>query len=408
LAVLWPRDHTALITLRQDLFLPILLPFAQNTTMSKILITGATGYVGGTVLSQLLANKAQSIKDLTFDLLIRDDTQALKLKEAYGSRINTIKWPGLEDTAFIEDTASDYDIILNTGSGFIPEGAIAFVNGLARRVKAGKPAPWMLNISGCTNLSDRPLTQPPQAVREWNDEEDNAEILKFMKALDEKEPYSQRAAEVGVLETAAASGVQAVSVNTPLIFGEGTGQFNKQGIVLPLVMMYVIQHGFGFKLNETANFDWVHVLDLADIYVLLLRTILEREDRGVGYIPSGKNGLMFAAVGRALITEINQACLDVAFADGILPREGTPQQKEIRQVGLQEIAEELTAGRVDIAERGWGGNKATKAVVARKVLGWEPKRLQKAWEQDFLDELVALKEDRRMITLANCVGMPSK
>jgi hypothetical protein len=172
-------------------------------------------------------------------------------------------------------------------------------------------------------------------------------------------------------------------------------------------MMYVVQHGYGFKLNETANFDWIHVIDLADIYVLLLRTILEREDRGVGHIPSGKNGVMFATVGRALIKEINQWCLDTAFTDGILPRKGTPEQKEVRLVPLQEISDKLTAGRTDIAERGWGGHKATKGVLLRKVLGWEPKRLQKAWEQDFHDELIALKENRRMVTLANCVGMPS-
>ena len=130
--------------------------------MSRILITGATGYVGGTVLSQLIASTAPSIKDLTFDLLIRDEAQAVKLRNAYGSRVNTIRWSGLEDTAFIEDTASNYDIVINTGSGFIPEGAIAFVNGLARGINTGKPAPWMLHISGCTNLSDRPLTQPPK------------------------------------------------------------------------------------------------------------------------------------------------------------------------------------------------------------------------------------------------------
>jgi nucleoside-diphosphate-sugar epimerase len=376
--------------------------------MSKILLTGATGYVGGTVLSQLLASVAPSIKSLTIDLLVRDDAQASKLKEAYGPRINTLKWSGLEDVAFIEETASNYDIVINTGSGFIPEGTVAFVHGLARRVKAGKPAPWMLNISGCTNLSDRPLTQPPVPLREWNDEKDSTEILEHMKALDEKEPYSQRTAEIGVLEAAAATGVQAVSVNTPLIFGEGTGLFNKQGLVVPLIMMYVIQHGYGWKLNETANFDWVHVLDLADLYVLLVRTILEREDRGVGYIPSGKNGVLFSAVDRVLIKDINQKCLDVAFAEGILPRDGTPQQKEVRLAPLREIADKLTAGRMDIAERGWGGHKATKAVLACKFLGWEPKRLQEAWEQDFHDELVALKEDRRMVTLANCVGMPQK
>ncbi|KAF1949392.1 hypothetical protein CC80DRAFT_598980 [Byssothecium circinans] len=264
---------------------------------------------------------------------------------------------GLEDTKFIEDLAANYDIIVNTGSGFIASGAIAFVNGLARRVKAGKPTPWMLHVSGCTNLADRPLTQPPKPLREWNDEEDATEILEFMKALDKEEPYDQRTAELGVLEAAAASGVQAVSVNTPVIFGEGTGLFNQQGLVIPLILMYVVQHGYGWTLNETANFDWVHILDLADLFVLLVRTILEREDRGVGYI---KTGVMFAAVGRTLIKDINQRCLDVAFTDGVLPRDDTPKEKEIRLVSLEEIADKLTAGRLDVAERGWGGHKATK------------------------------------------------
>ena len=372
--------------------------------MSRILITGATGYVGGTVLSQLIASTAPSIKDLTFDLLIRDEAQAVKLRNAYGSRVNTIRWSGLEDTAFIEDTASNYDIVINTGSGFIPEGAIAFVNGLARGINTDKPAPWMLHISGCTNLSDRPLTQPPRPIREWNDETDRGRILDFMGALDEMEPYAQRTTEVGVLNTAAETGVQAISVNTPCIFGEGTGLFNRQGLVIPLIMTYIVQHGYGWKLNETANFDWVHVIDLADIYVLLVRTILQRDDRGVGYLPSGRNGIMFSAVGRTLIKEINQSCLDAAFADGTLPRDDTPKEKEIRLVPLHEIADKLTAGRRDIAERGWGGHKATKAVQARKLLGWEPKRQQNAWKKDFWAELVALKENRRMVTMESCIG----
>jgi nucleoside-diphosphate-sugar epimerase len=269
--------------------------------MSKILITGATGYVGGTILSQLIKSTAPSIRDLTFDLLIRDEAQAKKLKDAYGPRINTIKWGGLTDVQSIEDTASKYNIIINTASGFIPEGAVAFVTGLARGIKEGKPAPWMLHISGCSNFADCPLTQPPVPVREWNDEADGSQILDHEKRLNEAEPYSQRTTEIKVLETAAELGVQAISVNAPCIFGEGTGLFNRQGLVIPLITMYVVQHGYGWKLNETANFDWVHVIDLADLYVLLVRTILEREDHGVGYLPTGRNGIMFVEAGRALI-----------------------------------------------------------------------------------------------------------
>lgn len=373
--------------------------------MSKILLTGATGYIGGTILAQLMSSTTPSLSPLIIDILVRDAAKATKLQETYGPRIKTIAWTGgLDDTTFIEETASNYDIIINAGSGFVPEGAIAFVHGLARRVKAGLPTPWLFHISGCSNLADRPLTQAPQPVREWNDESDADEILSHMKMLNEAEPYPQRTAEIGVLEAASAMGVQAISVNTPLIFGEGTGLFNQQALVIPLITMYVIQHGYGWKLNETANFDKVHVLDLADLFVLLVRAVLEREDRAVGYLPSGKKGVIFPTAGRVLIKDINQKCLDVAFADGILPREDTPKTKEIRLVPLEEIATKLTAGRSDVAERGWAGHKATTGVVARKLLGWQPTRLDEAWEQEFVDELKALKEDRRMITLANCIA----
>jgi hypothetical protein len=29
------------------------------------------------------------------------------------------------------------------------------------------------------------------------------------------------------------------------------------GLVIPLVVRYVVQHGHGFKLKDKANFDWV-------------------------------------------------------------------------------------------------------------------------------------------------------
>ncbi|KAF2788345.1 NAD(P)-binding protein [Melanomma pulvis-pyrius CBS 109.77] len=370
--------------------------------MSKILLTGATGYVGGTVLAQLLQSPEPSLKGLTIDVLVRSEAQVQILKDAYGTRVHPIQWEGLEDTAFIADTASQYDIIINTGCAFIAPGAKAFVDGLARRVSAG-PAPWLLHISGCTNLSDRPLTQTAQP-REWDDESDSGTIFDFMQELEEREPYPQRTTELGVLAAAAVSGVQAVSLSTPCIFGQGKGLFNQQGLVIPYILRYIIHHGYGFKLNDTANFDWVHVVDLADLYVLLVRTILERPDRGVEFIPSGKKGIMFPAVGRALMTEINQRVLDAVFDAGVLPREGTPQEKEIREVSLKEIADELTVGREDVAERGWGGHKAMKGTLAPKLLGWEPKFLEGAWKQEFVDELVALKEGRRGVTMASCIG----
>ncbi|KAI7782955.1 hypothetical protein LA080_012681 [Diaporthe eres] len=158
---------------------------------------------------------------------------------------------------------------------------------------------------------------------------------------------------------------------------------NRQGFIVPLFTRYVVRHGHGFKLNEWACFDWVHVEDPAGVYLLLVRAILEREDHGVGYIPTGKNGIISTAVGRVLQTEMMRLCLDTAFDAGVLPREDTPKGKEIRQVELKELAEEIMGGLVDMAERSWAGRQVMKGTVARKLLGWNPTRLDEAWKQDY-------------------------
>lgn len=104
------------------------------------------------------------------------------------------------------------------------------------------------------------------------------------------------------------------------------------------------------------------------------------------------------------MTDINKRAVDAAFEAGILPRKDTTQQREVRLAHVQDIANELTAGFRDVAQRGWGGEKAVKGTIGPRLLGWEPKRQQEAWIQDFYDELVALQEGRRGITIASCIG----
>ncbi|KAH9992559.1 hypothetical protein F4779DRAFT_239776 [Xylariaceae sp. FL0662B] len=374
----------------------------QNT--NKILLTGATGYVGGTLLNTLLKCEDPIIKGLTFDLPVRRGDQAEKLRGAYGSRVNPFTWKGLDDTASVADLAANYDIILNAGSNFFPAAGLAFVEGLARRIKPDAPKPWLVHISGCTNLADRPLTGTAYPDRVWEDA-DAGPVYEYLKSEDAKHPYPQRTAEVGVLTAGQETGVQVVSLNTPLIFGEGTGLYNRQGIIIPILMRYTVKHGYGFTLSDEANFDWVHVEDLADAFLLMLKTILERQDHGVGYIPTGSKGLMFPAVGRVKQTEIMQGCLDAAFDAGVLPRDDTPKEKEIREVSLQHIADEITFGLLDMAEQGWAGNKAMSGTMLRKLVGWKPSRLEDAWKQDFVDELNALREGRRGGTMESAIGI---
>lgn len=155
-------------------------------------------------------------------------------------------------------------------------------------------------------------------------------------------------------------------------------------------MSFILKHGYAFKFNETAGIDWVHIEDLADLWVLIVRAILERPDRGVGYIPSGTSGIIFPSVGRILNEDLMRGCLDAAFEAGALPREDTPKDKEIRLLGLEEAAAEITGGAVDLMERGWAGNKNLKGTMARKLFGWNPTRLREALDRELRDPVELL------------------
>jgi uncharacterized protein YbjT (DUF2867 family) len=67
-------------------------------TSPKILLTGATGYIGGTVLHRLI-NAA--IKDAPITVLVRGKERAQKLEEVYGSRITCIEFTDWDQSEFL-------------------------------------------------------------------------------------------------------------------------------------------------------------------------------------------------------------------------------------------------------------------------------------------------------------------
>lgn len=365
----------------------------------KILLTGATGYIGGTILNQLATSDNQAVRGSTVSVLVRGEDKAAKLKDRYGDRIECIQFKDFDEIPLITEAASQHDIIVNAGSGFHPPSAEAMVKGLAqRKASTGKPV-WMIHTSGCSNISDRPITGTAYPDREWDDSDAEA-VYKFEKEENGKEWYPQRASELLVLDTGAELGVHTTSIQIPNICGTGEGLFQNASLMIPIMMGYVLSKGYGFAAGDgTGVIDYVHVSDLAALFVLCVRKILE----GTGdEIPRWTKGIIFPTNGRTLMKEIAEGCLDVTFEAGVLPLAGGPQEKEVRMVDLEEAAT-TTAGNLVVAEMGWSGHRKTKGTVARK-LGWNPTRGEEAWKQDFWTELKAAQDGKRGITIDSCIA----
>lgn len=371
----------------------------------RVLLTGATGYVGGTILHQLATSTDPLLTPIKVTALVRGPDRAAALTARYGAdRVNPVLFKDFEDLAFLEAQAAQHDVVVNAGTGFHPPSAEALVKGLAagREGRKDDSAAWMVHTSGCSNISDKPVTGASRPDTEWLDS-DAEGVYNWEKAENKKEWYPQRASELAVLDSSLATEgkVHAVSLQIPNMCGTGEGMFQRASLMIPIMMGYVLSKGYGFAAGDgTGVIDWVHISDVAALYVLIVRKIAEDGGKDV---PRGKKGILFPTVGRTLMKDIAQGCVDVAFESGALPLPQGPKEKEVRMVDLEEAAT-TTAGNMAIAEMGWAGHRLTKGTVARDVLGWKPKFGEEAWRQDFLDELRAAQEGTRGVTIDNCIN----
>lgn len=87
--------------------------------------------------------------------------------------------------------------------------------------------------------------------------------------------------------------------------------------------------------------DFVHVSDLADLYLILLKRVLAGED-----VPVGEKGILFSASGWFRWREMAKDIADALFKVGAL------KTKEVTSINLEEAAK-WAGGHVLTAELGF-------------------------------------------------------
>jgi hypothetical protein len=186
----------------------------------KVLLTGVTGYIGGSVLHQFLRSKDPAIEGAEIACLVRGEERVAQLHDAFGHRLQVVRFKGLEDTQRLVEIASQYDVIFNMTLGYHLASALAFIEGLSLRQKSTGKDAWMVHTSGVSNLADQPLSgvhveSNPDV--EFNDSKDD--IYAYEKARNTKKRYIQRTTELGMIDAGLESGVKSVVLMSPLIYG---------------------------------------------------------------------------------------------------------------------------------------------------------------------------------------------
>jgi len=280
----------------------------------KVLLTGATGYIGTSVLDRLLADGH------AVTALVRDAAKARAVEEAGATALVG----DVTDATLIAEAAHAVDGVIHTAS--TPEGDAAFIDAVLGALEGtGKPFVHTGGIWSYGTASD--ITEAT--------------------ALDRPALTAWRGA--GEARVLGAAGVRGTVVAPATVYGRGGG----------LVRLLTDETDGGVRLIGDGSQHWttVDVDDLAALYVLAL----EKGGRGETYIGASGQNPTVRELGEAVAAGCDvaegvrvesaadtRARLGEAFADALLLDEQATGAKARTELGwaptARPLVEQLAAG----------------------------------------------------------------
>ncbi len=332
----------------------------------NLFITGATGYIGGTVLYKILHDS--NLKDIQITAIVRTPgkSELLKksVKEDTGRDIKTVIG-NLNDISKLKEQYEAADIVVTTADVDHVESAAA----LAEVAKQKKKPFYILHTSGTSVLGDKLAKDKKPVTEPLSDIKDNDKIT----SLPDEQPHRPVDKQILSIQEANPEYVKTIIIAPPAIFGIGDGYDHRLSAQIPLLIKFSIGHGQAFSVYD-GNYIWnhVHVRDLANLYTLLLEKLLA----GDKDVKTGKEGYYFAEVGSHIWKDVSAQVASTLFTREISKKKG------VAELDPDVVAE--LAG-FPFAPYLWGTNSYSKAELAPK-LGWKPKYDDKAFWQDIEDE----------------------
>ncbi|KAF5662292.1 nucleoside diphosphate sugar epimerase [Fusarium heterosporum] len=318
----------------------------------KIFLTGATGFVGGTILSTI----HESYPNYEYTLLVRSKDRAKPIAENYPDA--KFVYGHHDSTDVIEKAASEADIVIHTAeSADTVSEAEAIAKGLTAGHSAENPG-YYLHLSGSGvltwyDLENKRYGEPPLPEQKYNDIHDIDRIINLPDDAYHKNVDN-------IVQSIDSNVVKYLIVAPPVIYGVVKGMVNKSSLTVPILSEATFDLGYTPYVGAgTTEWDHVHVEDLADLFKKCVEASQDPSKKDHPEI-WGKRAYYFTRNGEHKYKDLAEWIAEEAHRQGYIPE---PKTQSI----TFEYATGYKAGLV------WGINSKGEAERAKKYLGWERK-----------------------------------
>ncbi|GFG05105.1 hypothetical protein IFM5058_02260 [Aspergillus udagawae] len=274
----------------------------------NVLITGGSGYLGGTLLNQL--KSAELPKYNKMFAFARTVAQAKAVKQYSAEPLQF----DMQDEASVRDSIlqNRINVVFFLVDAISSSCQEFFIQALAELSKTTGQDVHFLHTSGAKAFSNHAGAPVDHLLFD-----DDPNIYEMQKSQRSTLPIMQQGVETNsrIIELSESLGVKSYIFAPCVVYGKGEGFGNKISIQTAALVRAAKATGRVYNLNERDDWAWpvCHLIDNTMLYVEILRKILSADD-----IPHGRNGYYLPSSGGVAWKDIYASIAAALFKRGLL------------------------------------------------------------------------------------------
>ncbi|KAH9856647.1 NAD-P-binding protein [Lenzites betulinus] len=339
----------------------------MSSQQVTIFFTGATGFIGSSVLQRLIDHPQR--KNFEITALVRNADKAKILETDYGLKTVVGSLQDLEKLSTLSENAH---VVIHTADCDDMAAIKAILSGLKARHEKTGDLPLLIHTSGTGELMDD--AQGAYASEKIYSDLDLASI----EALSPTAIH--RPVDLTIVAADEAGYVRTHIIMPSVVFGVATnkiaaaGLANAHTILIPLYVRSALHNGTVGILNKgAAIWGYVYIEDIAELYIGMLDALLTTPEK----VSHGREGYFFGAAGE-LSTGTTLKALAQALFDLGLTKSPEPSYYNLEQ--MAQYFESVPGAGFDrgvfsgqLIARALFANTRSKAERATRDFGWAPK-----------------------------------